>query len=217
MNINTRIDNLLLVVNGNEDSGNYGHKGRPGLRGGSASSFSVNVNKVAEQFVKKSNLTTKETLAVKSALIVSSINYSLSNITDIKTQPSSSSFYQKIEQEKYLGKDLFCTLVRKNKNGTSDLTDYLSGDKKVIEKIDSTIGSYQDAVVGALEYIYKNSDDPKTYSKSNILKIINSQETNLKFFRNSNTFLLDGNGDLTSLFTAFNNAKISIQEYLKSL
>lgn len=47
MNINTRIDNLLLVVNGGKGSGNFGHSGRKGLVGGSASkSSSVSTEKM---------------------------------------------------------------------------------------------------------------------------------------------------------------------------
>lgn len=37
MNVTKRIDNLVLIVNGGKGSGNFGHSGRPGLIGGSAS------------------------------------------------------------------------------------------------------------------------------------------------------------------------------------
>lgn len=47
-NIEERIDNLLLVVNGGKGSGNFGHSGRPGFIGGSGGRFTLSKNEYRE-------------------------------------------------------------------------------------------------------------------------------------------------------------------------
>lgn len=64
MDVIERLNNLLLITNGGDGSGNFGHVGRPGLQGGSAStgkqqgltiskSYSSEVSSIANQTLEK--------------------------------------------------------------------------------------------------------------------------------------------------------------------
>lgn len=98
-NIEERIDNLLLVVNGGKGSGNFGHAGRLGLVGGSASdklnsgikwggdtpygskNFQKSVEKISKELENQYGISLSHTRILKQKVFTSYYNSSFSGCT----------------------------------------------------------------------------------------------------------------------------------------